>query len=31
MKLNNFYYSANDVAKQMGVTTKSIIEQASAW
>nr|DAT70382.1 MAG TPA: minor tail protein [Caudoviricetes sp.] len=30
-KLNNFYYSANDVAKQMGVTTKSIIEQASAW
>lgn len=30
-ELNNFYYSANDVAKQMGVTTKSIIEQASAW
>lgn len=30
-ELNNFYYSANDVAKQMGVTTKSIIDQASAW
>lgn len=30
-ELKNFYYSANDVAKQMGVTTKSIIEQASAW
>lgn len=30
-ELNNFYYGANDVAKQMGVTTKSIIEQASAW
>ena len=30
-ELNNFYYSANDVAKQMGVTTKSIIEQASDW
>lgn len=30
-QLNKFYYSANDVAKQMGVTTKQIIDQASAW
>ncbi len=30
-QLDDFYYSANDVAKQMGVTTKEIIEQASAW
>lgn len=30
-ELNSFYYSANDVAKQMGVTTKEIIDQASAW
>ncbi|MBD5551977.1 MAG: phage tail tape measure protein [Lachnospiraceae bacterium] len=30
-ELNNFYLSANDIAKQMGVTTKEIIEQASAW
>lgn len=30
-ELNNFYYDANDVAKQMGVTTKEIIDQASAW
>ena len=30
-ELNKFYYDANDVAKQMGVTTQEIIEQASAW
>lgn len=30
-ELNNFYYDANDVAKQMGVTTKEIIDQASSW
>ena len=30
-ELNQFYFDANDVAKQMGVTTKEIIEQASAW
>ena len=30
-ELNSFYYDANNVAKQMGVTTKEIIEQASAW
>ena len=30
-ELYNFYLSANDTSKQMGVTTKEIIEQASAW
>lgn len=30
-ELEQFYYDANDVAKQMGVTTKEIIDQASAW
>lgn len=30
-ELINFYHSANDTAKQMGVTTKEIIEQAAAW
>lgn len=30
-QLKQFYYSANDVAKQMGVSTKEIIDQASAW
>lgn len=30
-QLREFYYSANSVAKQMGVTTQEIIEQASAW
>ena len=30
-ELEEFYYDANNVAKQMGVTTKEIIEQASAW
>lgn len=30
-ELVSFYHSANDTAKQMGVTTKQIIEQASAW
>lgn len=30
-ELEDFYYSANDVAKQMGVTTEEIIEQAAAW
>lgn len=30
-ELNEFYFEANDVAKQLGVTTKEIIDQASAW
>ncbi len=30
-ELNNFYLSANDTAKQMGVTTQEIIQQAAAW
>lgn len=30
-ELNRFYLSSNNVAKQMGVTTKEIISQASAW
>lgn len=30
-QLEEFYYSANETAKRMGVTTKEIIEQASAW
>lgn len=30
-ELEDFYYSSNEVAKQMGVTTKEILEQASAW
>lgn len=30
-ELIGFYHSANDTAKQMGVTTKEIIEQAAAW
>lgn len=30
-ELKQFYYEANDVAKQMGVTTEEIINQASAW
>lgn len=30
-ELDQFYYSANNTAKQMGVTTQEIIEQASAW
>ena len=30
-QLENFYYDSNNVAKQMGVTTKEIIDQASAW
>lgn len=29
--LESFYNGANDVAKQMGVTTAEIINQASAW
>ena len=29
--LNEFYLEANNVAKQMGVTTSEIISQASAW
>ncbi|HAU85943.1 MAG TPA: hypothetical protein DCW90_10700, partial [Lachnospiraceae bacterium] len=29
-QLEDFYYDANDVAKQMGVTTEEIINQASA-
>lgn len=30
-ELNEFYFSANQVAKQMGVTTSEIISQAAAW
>lgn len=30
-ELEKFYYEANEVAKQMGVTTAEIINQASAW
>ena len=30
-ELENFYYDSNKVAKQMGVTTKEIINQAAAW
>ena len=30
-ELKDFYYAANDVAKANGVTTKEIIDQASAW
>ena len=30
-QLEDFYYSSNDVAKQMGVATQEIIDQASAW
>lgn len=30
-QLEDFYYSANETAKQMGVTTEEIINQASAW
>jgi hypothetical protein len=30
-ELREFYYSANDTAQEMGVTTAEIINQASAW
>jgi len=30
-ELEKFYYQANEVSKQMGVTTAEIINQASAW
>lgn len=30
-ELNAFYFSANDTAKQMGVTTEEIINQSAAW
>lgn len=30
-ELENFYYDSNEVAKQMGVSTEEIINQASAW
>mgnify|MGYP000435478269 CR=1 FL=1 len=30
-ELQNFYFDSNDVAKQMGVTTQAIIDQASQW
>ena len=30
-ELDEFYISANDTAKDLGVTTKEIIEQAAAW
>lgn len=30
-QLENFYYDSNKVAKQIGVTTEEIINQAAAW
>ena len=30
-ELKDFYYSANDTAKRLGVTTESIISAAAAW
>ncbi|MBD5537871.1 MAG: hypothetical protein HDQ99_19910 [Lachnospiraceae bacterium] len=30
-ELEDFYYSSNKVAKQMGVTTEEILTQASSW
>lgn len=30
-ELEGFYYDSNEVAKQMGVTTQAIIDQASSW
>lgn len=30
-ELEKFYYDSNETAKEMGVTTKEILEQASAW
>lgn len=30
-ELKHFYFASNDIAKQMGVTTSEIINQASAW
>lgn len=30
-ELKQFYFAANDTAKEMGVTTKEIIAQAAAW
>ncbi len=30
-QLEDFYFDANSIAKQMGVTTAEIIDQASAW
>lgn len=30
-EMNQFYYDANEAAKEYGVTTKELIEQASAW
>ena len=30
-QLNDFYFASNDVAKQMGVTTEQILDQAAAW
>nr|DAH71680.1 MAG TPA: minor tail protein [Caudoviricetes sp.] len=29
--LQKFYYESNNIAKQLGITTKEVIEQASAW
>lgn len=30
-QLNSFYYSANETAKQLGVTTKEVINSTSEW
>lgn len=30
-ELDEFYYESSNIAKQLGVTTKEIIDQASAW
>lgn len=29
--LQKFYYESNNIAKQLGITTKEVISQASAW
>ena len=30
-QLNDFYYSSNDIAKQLGTTTKDVIQSAADW
>jgi len=30
-QLREFYYSSNDIAKQLGVTTKDVIQSAAEW
>ena len=31
LQVESYYYDANNVAKEMGVTTQEILEQSSAW